>query len=345
MEEDRKELLDLIAQACQQGARKHAVCELLGLSVRTVQRWESSDSLRDGRLDAEKNPSNKLTPKERQALLDLVNQPKYAHLPPSKIVPLLADEGRYIASEITLYRILKQEGQLAHRQSSRPARNVSPPKALSAKKPNEVYSWDITYLATTTKGLFFYLYLVVDIFSRKIVGWQVHDCESSECAADLMEDICHREGISRKQVTLHSDNGSPMKGSTLLATLQELGIMPSFSRPSVSNDNPYSESLFKTLKYRAEYPLSPFESLEQARGWVAGFVDWYNNEHLHSGIKYVTPAQRHAGEDHQVLERRRQVYQAAKERNPQRWSGEIRNWKPIKEVLLNPEKEKTNKVA
>ena len=337
--------MDLIDQACQQGARKRVACGFLGLSIRTVQRWGKRRSLRDGRLDADKKPSNKLSESERKDILDLVNQPKYADLPPSKIVPLLADEGHYIASEVTIYRILREEGQLAHRQSSRPARSVNKPKALVANKPNDVYSWDITYLSTTTKGLFFYLYLVVDIFSRKIVGWQVHDCESSEYAANLMEDICYREGVAKNQVVIHSDNGSPMKGATLLATLQQLGIVPSFSRPSVSNDNPYSESLFKTLKYRPDYPLSPFNSLEQARDWVTEFVHWYNNEHLHSGIKFVTPAQRHAGEDHQILLNRHKVYQTAKEKNPQRWSGKTRNWNPIEEVLLNPEKSNTKQQA
>ncbi len=345
MEEDRKEILDLIEQACQQGARKRAACELLGISIRTVQRWETSHSLRDGRIDADKKPSNKLSDCERQKILDIVNHPKYASFPPSKIVPLLADEGRYIVSEATIYRILKKEGQLAHGQSSRPASGSNKPKALAATKPNEIYSWDITYLPTATKGIFFYLYLVVDIFSRKIVGWQVHDCESGDYAANLMEDICYREGIERNQVTIHSDNGSPMKGATLLATLQQLGIVPSFSRPSVSNDNPYSESLFKTLKYRPEYPLSPFGSLEQARDWVAGFVHWYNEEHLHSGIKFVTPAQRHAGEDNQILLNRHKVYQNAKEKNPQRWSGKTRNRNPIEEVLLNPEKSNSKQRA
>jgi putative transposase len=151
-----------------------------------------------------------------------------------------------------------------------------------------------------------------------------------------MTDICRREGVQRQQVTLHSDNGSPMKGATLRATLDALGVIPSFSRPSVSNDNPYSESLFRTLKYRPEYPESVFANLHGARSWVRWFVDWYNNEHLHSSIQFVTPAQRHAGRDTDILARREQVYRDAKARHPQRWSGDIRNWDPVGEVHLNP---------
>ena len=177
----------------------------------------------------------------------------------------------------------------------------------------------------------------MDIYSRKIVGWQVYENESSAQAADLMTDICQREGIKPNQVTLHSDNGSPMKGATMLATLQQLGVIPSFSRPSVSNDNPYSESLFRTLKYRPEYPEQPFPTLEAARDWVHFFVDWYNKEHLHSAIRYITPEQRHTGQDEEILERRKEVYQQAKLANPNRWSNEIRNWDVIKEVHLNPE--------
>lgn len=338
MEADRKTVLALIKEACCQGARKAQACEMIGLSVRTLQRWERADNLRDGRLDATQEPANKLNELERQRLLNVVNQPRYMTLPPNKIVPLLADEGLYIASESTFYRVLKEQGQLAHRQKSRPNKATAKPKALVATKPNEIYSWDITYMPAAIKGQFYYLYLVLDVYSRKIVGWQVHDCESSEHAANLLIDVCDREGVVKNQVILHSDNGSPMKGATMLATLQQLGVAPSFSRPSVSNDNPYSESLFKTLKYRPEYPLQRFECLGKAREWVEGFAEWYNNEHLHSAIKFVTPAQRHRGEDVELLAKRHQVYQEAKAKNPLRWSGETRDWKPVKEVLLNPDK-------
>lgn len=344
METQRKELLILVDAACRQGARKGLACELLGLSIRTLQRWEKADNLKDKRLNRKCVPANKLSEFERSQLLNVVNQARYATLPPNKIVPLLADEGRYLASESTFYRVLKAQGQLSHRNASRLAKARHKPKALVATQPNEIYSWDISYLASEVKGLFFYLYLMMDIYSRKIVGWQVHDVERSEHAANLLTDICLREGVRENQVTLHSDNGSPMKGATMLATLQQLGVIPSFSRPAVSNDNPYSESLFKTLKYRPEYPQQAFVSLESARDWVADFVQWYNEEHLHSGIKFVTPCQRHQGEDHKILAKRHQIYQQAKAKNPLRWSGNTRNWTPIKEVNLNPDKAKQSNI-
>ena len=213
---------------------------------------------------------------------------------------------------------------------------------LQADAPNQVYSWDITYLKTTMRGVFLYLYLFMDIYSRKIVGWQVYQHEDSEWAADLLRDITQREGITAEQVTLHSDNGGPMKGASMLATMQALGIIPSLSRPGVSNDNPYSESLFKTLKYRPKYPTQPFADVTAARQWVSGFVDWYNFEHRHSAIQFVTPAQRHAGLDTAILTRRQALYQAAKERHPERWSGQTRNWQPVQVVYLNPNKTDRN---
>lgn len=334
----RNEIVSLINDARAAGARQTAACEIVGISAKTFQRWSRPGNVSDGRLEARHEPANKMTALERQRIMKVVNEPEYADLAPSQIVPKLADDGRYIGSEATLYRILKADKQLQHRQKSKPANPAKKPRALTATGPNQIYTWDITYLPTLVRGVFLYLYLVLDIYSRKIVGWQVHAEERSALAADLMTDICQREKVSRHQVTLHSDNGSPMKGATMLATLQQLGVMPSFSRPSVSNDNPYSESLFRTLKYRPNYPVRPFTDLQAARAWVTGFVNWYNYEHRHSAIKFVTPAQRHAVEDNQILINRKQVYLKAKSENPMRWSGEIRNWEPVSEVYLNPEK-------
>lgn len=340
MNSDRKEILSLVDEARTAGARQSEACKVIGISTKTVQRWSNSDSANDGRLETGREPPNKLNELERQRLLKVANEPDYANLPPCKIVPRLADEGRYLASESTFYRVLKAEKQLSHRQRSKPASTVKQPRALVATGPNQVYSWDITYLPTAVKGIFFYLYLVMDIYSRKIVGWQVYDNESSALAAELMTDICLREGIEQQQVALHSDNGSPMKGATMLATLQQLGVIPSFSRPSVSNDNPYSESLFRTLKYQPTYPEHPFIDLLSARQWVKGFVEWYNYKHLHSAIKFVSPGQRHAGLDKGILAKRTQVYEQAKRKHPNRWSGDIRNWEPVDDVHLNPEKRK-----
>ncbi len=341
MSHDREEIVSLINTAIEAGARQSSACKIIGISAKTCQRWSQPGNVSDGRLDATHEPANKLTALERQRIIKVVNEPEHADLAPSQIVPKLADEGRYIASESSVYRVLKEEKQLHPRQKARPVNPAKKPLPLTATGSNQIYTWDITYLPTRVQGLFLYLYLVLDIYSRKIVGWQVHGEERSALAADLITDICQREGVKRHQVTLHSDNGSPMKGATMLATLQQLGIMPSFSRPSVSNDNPYSESLFRTLKYRPNYPEQAFADLQAARTWVQGFVNWYNYEHRHSAIKFVTPAQRHAGEDIQILANREQVYLKARMANPLRWSGDIRNWNQIKEVYLNPGKQKS----
>jgi len=177
------------------------------------------------------------------------------------------------------------------------------------------------------------------------VAWRVEEIESSEIAAHMIQGACLRYGVDRDQLVIHSDNGGPMKGATLLATLQALGIIPSFSRPRVSEDNPYSEALFRTLKYRPEYPDRPFEGLQEAKAWIQAFVRWYNTEHRHSGIQFVTPVSRYTGEEEQILLKRKEVYEQAKRRNPSRWSGSTRNWEPIVEVRLNRSAGKHNREA
>lgn len=333
-------MIKLIDEACDGGARRSPACRVLGLSARTVQRWREDGELKaDGRQEAgaRREPANKLCEHERQQILVIANAPEFAAVPPSQIVPALADRGVYVASESSFYRILRQADQLARRGKAKPPARQRP-MPLQASAPNQLWSWDITYLATTVKGMFFYLYLIMDVYSRQVVGWEVFDTESAEQAAEVFRKTHLREGLRADSLVLHSDNGSPMKGATMLSTLQKLGVMPSFSRPSVSDDNPYSEALFKTLKYHPGFPDKPFESLQQAREWVAGFVRWYNEVHRHSALKFVTPAQRHRGEDGAILERRHALYEAAKARRPERWSGSSRNWEAEKIVYLNPGK-------
>ena len=334
---ERVQIMALIADAVVAGARQDRACAVISLSNRTLQRWQRDRVRGDQRPLRLQAPKNALSPLEREHLLAVVNSAEFGLLSPSQIVPRLADRGQYIASESTMYRVLKAENQLKHRGAERPAQKRHKPRALCATAPGQLFSWDISYLPTPVKGLYFYLYLFMDIFSRKIVGWQVYEAESSELAGEVMRDICSQENILPNQVVLHSDNGSPMKGATMLATLQSLGIMPSFSRPSVSNDNPFSESLFKTLKYRPIYPQRPFENLLAARQWVGTFAAWYNDEHRHSAIGFVTPAERHAGLDAELLRKRIDVYEDARKRHPERWSGTSRNWQPVTVVHLNPD--------
>jgi putative transposase len=335
---DRRNAVELIEEARAGGARLGPACKALGITARTYQRWTCGSQIAcDRRPDALRpEPKNKLSEEERECVLAICHKPEYASLPPGQIVPSLADKGVYIASEATFYRVLHAVGEQHHRGRSSKPRRSCPPKGYCASGPNQVWTWDITYLPTMVRGLFFYLYMILDVFSRKIVGWEVHHSENSFNAAVLIEKAVWSEGCILDPPVLHADNGSAQKGFTLRAKLEALGISSSYSRPRVSNDNPYSEALFRTIKYRPEYPAGGFDQREVARDWVKRFVYWYNHEHRHSAIRFVTPAQRHNGEDLQILEARRLVYEQAKIGRPERWSGNIRNWNYIAEVWLNP---------
>jgi transposase InsO family protein len=329
-----------IEQACDDGARKFKACEMLDISLRTFERWRQEKGSQDKRKNAEKQVSNKLTPQERAEVLTLLNSEAYCDLPPCKVVPLLANKGIYIASESTMYRLLREEDLLTHRQKSQKPKHNRPQECV-ARAPGKVWSWDITYLPTTVLGQHYYLYMVMDIYSRKIVGWSIHENQTAQLASNLMKQACIDEKIEPEQLTLHSDNGSPMKGATMLATLQNLGVMPSFSRPSVSDDNPFSEALFKTVKYHPSFPaVSKFDTIEESRAWSEKFVFWYNHLHLHSALKFVTPEQRHVGDDVTILKNRQAVYESAKLKQPLRWSKNTRNWTRPDVVRLNPNRKK-----
>ncbi len=322
---DRAEILTLVAEGTSAGLRLVDSCETVGVEPRTVQRWRLMPVLEDGRKGPTTKPANRLTDAEKAKILSIASSTEFRDKSPHQIIPTLADRGEFIASESSFYRVLKVNEMLEHRGRSAP-KTMHRPKALEATRPNEVYSWDITYLLSAIRGQYFYLYMFLDVFSRKIVGWKVHDRQSDDLSSQLLTEICLREGINKNQLTSHADNGGPMKGATMLVTMQMLGVAPSFSRPSVSDDNPFSESLFKTLKYCPEYPTKPFETIEAAIAWVTSFVDWYNGQHLHSGIKFVTPNCRHEGNDAAILEKRNLVYKQAKDKNPLRWSKQTRNW-------------------
>jgi putative transposase len=339
----KQQIIVLFEEAVANGCRKHVACRDLGLSLRTLQRWSNREILADRRPDARRTASNQLMPEEEEQLVTLLNSPEYRDKTPWEIVPSLADKGIYIASESSIYRLIRRRRLASWRNRSRPKHHTRP-LAHVATGPNQVWSWDITYLRSQIRGSFYYLYMIMDIYSRKIVGWRVHETQEEHLAAALIEEACCLEGISQDAVVvLHSDNGSAMKGSTVLATMQRLGVIASFSRPRVSDDNPYSESLFKTLKYVPYYPSKPFESTESATVWVDWFVHWYNHERFHGEIQYVTPASRHEGKDIAILARRKEVYEQARNRRPNRWSRTSRNWQHTKEVYLNPTNEQKQK--
>ena len=331
-------ILALIDEAVEAGARRAPACAVLGLSVRTVERWRSTDTSEDRRCGPRRPAPHRLTEAERTRILATVNSKSFRDLSVRQIVPRLADEGVYLASEATIYRILQQEDQTTHRGRTRPPQTQPKPQEHVATAPCQVWSWDISYLRTEVAGLYYYLYLILDVYSRKIVGWQVHEREDGELSRDLVADAIRREGANASDLVLHADNGGPMRASTLISRLDRLGVTSSFSRPGVCDDNPFSEAMFRTIKYHPGFPSRPFASLKAAREWVEAFVAWYNDEHCHSGIEYVTPNQRHMGQHVAILERRESIYEAAKKRHPDRWGARpTRDWTPTQEVYLNPD--------
>lgn len=342
--EDRQRMVAWIDEAHASGARLECACALVGIDVRTLQRWQAGGSLRsDGRPSAERPaPMHALSAEERAEILRIANEPRFAALPPAQIVPRLADEGRYVASESSFQRVLRAEGQSAHRGRARAPSPSRAPTTHTAHNPGEVWCWDVTWLPSRVKGQWFYLYLILDLYSRKIVGHEVHESECGEHAAQLLKRAALAEGIhaALRKPVLHGDNGPALKATTVLAMLQWLGVAPSYSRPRVSDDNAYVESLFRTAKYRPGYPVAGFADLDAARRWAAQFVTWYNDEHRHSGLRFVAAAQRHARKDAAILAARTIVYEAARERHPRRWTRTTRDWTPIGAVTLNPDRDR-----
>ena len=342
--EDRQALARDIEQAHRAGARLRLACETAGIHARTLQRWQAGDGLNqgDGRPQAVRPPpAHALSTAEREQLVQVANEPRFADMPPARIVPMLADKGVYLASESTFARVLRQHGQNAHCGRAKAPQATRAPTTHVAHAPGQVWCWDMTYLPAFVSGRWFYLYLILDLYSRKIVGFEVHDRDDADHAALLVKRTALAEGIHAMvaKPVLHGDNGATLKATTVLAMLHWLGVKPSYSRPRVSDDNAFVESLFRTAKYRPEFPAAGVVDLDSARQWAASFVRWYNHEHRHSGIRYVSPAQRHAGADHAILQQRHTLYCQARERNPRRWSGKTRNWTPIGAVTLNPERD------
>lgn len=331
-------MISFIQELTAAGVRQGEACRLVGITPRTLQRWQRQEAGGDDlRRGPKAPPAHRLTEAERDEALAQLNRPELRNLTPEAAVAKLADEGTYVCSERTLRRIQKERGQATYRGRTKPATAVHQPREYAASEPLRVLSWDITYLrSAAVRGAFFYLYLYVDVWSRRILGWAVHDEQTSDHAAELLRGVCAAHDIAANSAVLHQDNGAPMKGATFLATLDALGITKSFSRPRVSDDNAFIESLFRHLKYVPTFPRNGFPSIEAARHWVQRFVDWYNTEHLHSSIGYVTPDERHFRRDVAILEGRRRVYEQARKQNPARWSRTIRKWHRPLIVTLNP---------
>jgi len=336
----RKEIIQLVTEAKELGVRKEAACSLLNTSIRTLQRWGKNPESGDGRKSNRFTNQNALSSKENRQVIDFACSPEFRDKSPNQIVPILAERGIYLASEATFYRLLKKFGLMTHRSKAK-APERKRPEEIVANGLNQVWTWDISYLLTMSRGVFLYLYLILDIWDRSIVGWAVHDAESGDHAADLMREACIRQEVRPGELIAHQDNGSPMISSEFLAALSFWG-RPSYSRPGVSDDNPFSESQFRTLKYRPDYP-ERFETIEDAIAWIKVYVEWYNTEHRHSKIGFVTPFERRCGKDVAILKNRRETYEKARSAHPERWSCGIRKWDRPETVTLN--KRERNKVG
>ena len=309
---------------------KSDLCEVLGIAKSTYYRRSSKKAASSNM----KKPSpRKLSREEEEKILSIVNSERFCDMAPGEIFYSLLDEGYYYCSERTIYRILQRNQQNVQRRQKE-AGNYSRPELL-ATKPNQLWSWDITKLKGPKKWTYYYLYKIMDVYTRYVVGWMVAYRESAELAEDLIAESCFKQRIKRDQLTLHADRGSSMKSNLVGQLLADLGVTKTHSRPHVSNDNPYSESAFKTLKYRPDFPEN-FGSIEDARSYCRDFFFWYNNEHRHSGIAMLTPEMVHYNYVNEVLEKRNRVYQRAYQSNPERFVNGVPKAKlPDHEVWIN----------
>jgi putative transposase len=271
---------------------------------------------------------------EQSEVVELLNSSRFVDQAPREVFAALLDEGRYLCSVSTMYRLLVKAGEVKERRDQLRHPAYSRPE-LVARGPNEVWSWDITKLLGPVKWVYYYLYVMIDIYSRYVVGWMVANKESGVLAERLIEESLRKQEVEARQLVIHSDRGAPMKSKPVAMLLADLGVTKSHSRPRVSNDNPYSESQFKTLKYSPEFPAR-FGSLEDARGFSGRFFGWYNQHHHHSGIGLLTPEVVHYGKASEVIAARQRVLEEAYQRHPERFPrGVPRAPELPKEVWIN----------
>lgn len=331
----RAELVLAVDEAIKVGVKKRDAADVIGVNKKTLTRWMKDPNGIDGRSKNKFHSSNKLTKDEENEVFRLMSLPENRDRTPCEIVFRLAEEGGYICSERTIYRRLEHWGLNEHRSKTK-APKRDKPKEYVATGPNQVWTWDISYMHTIVPGVFVYLYAFIDIWDRTITGWSIHEKESGIYAANLLRRACFKNAVNPKSLIIHQDNGAPMISIDFLLELEKWG-KSSYSRPGVSDDNPFSESFFKTVKYNKGYP-SKFKDIQDASEWFYGFLDFYHFEHLHSGIGFVSPMDRRTGKDLEKLQKRRETYLAAKERNPNRWSKEVRKWESPSVVYLNSNK-------
>ncbi len=289
-----------------------ATCAALGVAPASYYRQRRPKAPPSARLSP-----RALRPEERQQVLDMLHEPRFVDVAPAEVYATLLDEERYLCAERTMYRILEANQEVRERRDQLRHPPYAAPE-LMASDPNELWSWDITKLKGPAKWVYYYLYVIMDVFSRYVVGWMVAHRESATLAERLIEETCERGAITRGQLTLHADRGSSMRSKTVALLLADLGVTKTHSRPYTSTDNPFSESLFKTAKYRPEFP-SRFGCLQHARSFCVPFFGWYNTEHRHSALAMCTPHDVHYGLAEQRLAARAAVLAAAYAAHPERF--------------------------
>jgi len=287
-----------------------------------------------GPMQRRPSPPRRLPEGERQIVLDVLHEPRFADLAPAQVFTTLLEENRYLCSVRTMHRILAENAELRERRNQRRHPIYTKPE-LCATRPNELWSWDITKLKGPAKWTYFYLYVVLDVFSRYVVGWMLARREQASLANKLIRETCDRQRIEPGKLTLHADRGSSMTSKSVAFLLADLGVTKTHSRPHVSNDNPFSEAQFKTMKYRPEFP-DRFGSIQDGRGFCGDFFPWYNDQHHHSALAMLTPADVHYGRVDQCVRDRQEVLDVAFSRHPERFThGRSIVRKPAAEVWIN----------
>jgi putative transposase len=320
--EDRRAVIGLIDEAVASGARQSKACSVIHLDERRLRNWRTSDG--DGRTGGYRAEKQAMSAAEKDAIVEAFSASDVKRLPPKQAFVRLLDRGVYVSSYSTFLRVLKERNMLGvKRHRNRTGTKKRP--ALTATAPNQVWCWDITWLESRTKGKYFYLYMIIDMYSRKVVGWTVAARENGGLAKALFARTLEAEGISEDQLIVHADNGKPMRSRTLRALFNLLSVTASYGRPHTSNDNAYAESLFATLKGRVAFP-EYFGSLEAAEAFCTIFFQWYNEEHRHSGLDYVTPSQMHSGAHVAIFAHRNALLEQQRLLHPTRHGGKPKTY-------------------
>lgn len=317
-----------------------ALCDRLKISRATLYR-DCSDGLDCDDVGEARKPHNAISDEERQQLLDVMHSERFIDYSPYEIFYTLLDEGQYLGSIRTMYRVLFEVGESKDRRNQRSHRNAVKPE-LIATAPNEVWSWDITKFLSFNRFVYYHLYVILDIFSRYVIGWMIAENECQHLAKKLIQKTTLKHSIQPGQLTIHSDNGPSMTSQTVAQFLDKIGVLKTHNRPYTSNDNPFSESQFKTLKYCPQFP-ERFESLSHAEAFCQDFFNWYNNMHYHSGILFLKPSTVHFGQADEILANRHNVLLQAYDKNPARFNKKIPALKKLKPVYINPPRVESEK--